>query len=125
MSRILITLFFACCSTLGLADICDDINELANDWNEVANFVDECSVNDTFTDRELKTLENYIADLTKDTYGLADALIDLGDKRETRLGTNMRKTMAKLAESEDQDTTVIMLDKLVDILDKTVDYCDE
>lgn len=107
------------------ADICEDINSLANDWNDVANFVDDIRENDYFTDSELDTLERYVTELAEDTYILADALVDLGNQRETRLGVQMRKAMARLADAEDQDEVVRSLDKLVDVIDRTTDYCDE
>ena len=106
------------------ADICEDINSLANDWNDVANFVDDIRDNDYFTDRELDILERYVTELAEDTYFLADALIDLGNNRETKLGVAMRKTMSQLADARDQDEMVRLLDKLVDIIDRTTDYCD-
>ncbi|MDJ0839238.1 MAG: hypothetical protein QNK37_22160 [Acidobacteriota bacterium] len=123
----LLTLVFLCFGALTAQawDICEDINDLANDWNEVANFVDECHEDDEFTDSEIRILVKYITDLAEDTYLLADALIDLGNQRETRLGTQMRKAMARIAEEEDQDRMVRELDKLVDIIDRTTDYCDE
>ena len=124
-NKLITILLFALSSTFGLADICDDINGLADGWNDVSNFVNECEEDEEFTDDELETLEKYVTDLAEGTYGLADALIDVGNQKETRLGTNMRKTMSKLAKADDLDKTVELLDKLVDILDKTVDYCDE
>ena len=125
-TKLLSVLLICLCALSAQAwDICDDVNELADDWNEVANFVDECEEDDEITDRELEQLIEYITDLAEDTYGLADALIDLGNKKETKLGTAMRKAMAKIAKEEDQDRLVKQLDKLVDIIDQTTDYCDE
>ena len=106
------------------ADICEDINDLANEWNDVANFIDE--VGDAeFTDSELRTLERYVTDLAEDTYILADALIDLGNNRETKLGVNLRKAMQRVADAETTDSMVRNLDSLVDAIDRTTDYCDQ
>jgi hypothetical protein len=116
-----------CLSVVSLQgqDICEVINDLANEWNDVANFVEECEADDVFTDEEINILVNYVTDLAEDTYFLADALVDLGNDRETRLGVDMRKTMARIAEEEDQYAMVDLIDQLVDILDRTTDYCDE
>lgn len=112
-------------STLYADELCETINDISNEWNDVANFVDECGNDEVFTDEEIETLVAYITGLAEDTYFLADALIDLGNDWETRLGTSMRKTMARLAETDDVDATVELLDQLVDIIDQTTDYCDE
>ncbi len=107
------------------ADICDDISVLANEWNEVANFVDENQEDDEISDQDIKILQKYLADLANDTNGLADALIELGNQKETKLGRSMHKVMGRLEASEGQDGIVSYIDKLVDILDQTTDYCDE
>ena len=105
-------------------DICEEINSLANDWNEVANFIDEFG-DEPLTDRDFRTLENYVTELAVDTYELADALIDLGNNKETRLGTSIRKSLASLQQANDTDSAVRHLDRLVDSIDRTTDYCDQ
>ena len=113
-------------STMAMGnEVCEAINDLANDWNEVANFIDEAGDDDDFTAVEIRAFERYIEELAEDTYWLADALIDLGDRHETNLGTTLRKTMARLADGGSTNRMVNDLDSLVDTLDRVTDYCDE
>ncbi len=104
-------------------DICDDINELANVWNDVAIFMNE-SGDEQISDSDFRTLQKSIGELADATYSLADALIDLGNDKETKLGANMRKTMTQLANANSKAQVVDLIGKLVDILDETTDYCD-
>ncbi len=124
MFRLFSMLILMSSSVIFAGNICDDINGLADEWNEVANFLNECEENDRFTDTEMKRFENYVTDLAEDTYILADALIDLGNDRETKLGTNMRKRMAALAEANTLEAAVDRMDELVNSIDDVTDYCD-
>ena len=122
----LVTVFMFLSMSMAFAgDICEDINDLSNDWNEVANFLDELEESDEFSDRDLRRFEQYVTDLAEDTYILADALIDLGNQRETNLGTQMRKRMAALADAGSLEAAIERMDNLVDSIDRVTDYCDE
>ncbi|CAM2010878.1 hypothetical protein [Acanthopleuribacter pedis] len=123
--RLMTVFLFLSMSMAFAGDICEDINDLSNDWNEVANFLGELEENDDFSDRDLRRFEQYVTDLAEDTYILADALIDLGNQRETNLGTTMRKRMAALAEADSLEAAVARMDNLVDSIDRVTDYCDE
>ena len=65
LKKPLFVLVIAFFTVTAQADICDDVNELANDWNDVANFINEANEDDVFSDREIEILENYVTELAK------------------------------------------------------------
>lgn len=120
-------LLFALVSACSYAqyNLCEAINGLANDWNDVANFVHEFG-DQPLPEADFNALVNHVSELSADTYTLADALIDIGNDYETRLGTELRKTLTRMTdENAPTDEVVGNVDRLVDILDRVTDYCEE
>lgn len=112
-------------STVNLhANICEAINSLSNEWNEVANFVHQFG-DQPMSDEDLQVLEEYVTDLSTLTFELVNILQNEGNDIEVRLANGMAAAMKRIEVAQTQADSVAALDSLVAALDRAVDYCDE
>jgi hypothetical protein len=114
------------------ADVCDDINKLADRWQKLANYIDDHSDNG-------KLRKTEIAKVAQDTRQLAPGTKELGnglvrefkgkdDQRVRALGKQILAALEELGglkDDDDWDEDVKIIDRLVDILDKVVEQCDK
>ena len=106
------------------ADMCEDINDMANGWNDMANGVEDIDLY-ALTRREIREIDDAIEMAFDATQEFADLLQDEGSRRERRLGGELEDALDYLDEAEDIEETVESMDLVVDALDDLTDYCDE
>ena len=107
-------------ATPAFADECDDINELANAWNEVSNLVAEYG--DDLDDEELKALDEAVETLAEATGLLSGFLAESGNAEAVALSKEL-DTKFELLMNADASNVVKRLDTFVDTLDKVTDLC--
>lgn len=105
------------------ADVCDDVNDIANSWNDMANAVNELDL-DYISVREAEEIDAAIEAAWDYTVAFADMLEDYGDVTEERLGMRLNRALDYLYDAEGINETVDAMDSVVDVLDSVVDYCD-
>lgn len=108
------------------ADICDDINDIAEGWNAIANALEETAGED-LEDLDLDRLRRDVNDLLPGTQTLGEYLVDEGNAGEQDLGNDLLDAIDELFDVETDDYAAYLVDRIddvVDSLDATVDYCD-
>ena len=108
------------------ADICEDVNDLANAWNAVANALEQDASEDV-GDLDVERLENDVNALLDPTQTLGEALIDMGNDTEAEIGNDLLEIVEDMLDVAGDDLAsylVDVIDDLVDTLDGAVDYCD-
>lgn len=108
------------------ADICDDINDIANGWNEIANALEE-DAGEGLEDLDLNRLRRDVDDLLPGTESFGEFLVAEGDARERQLGNNLLDSIEDLYDVDTDDYASYLVDRIDDIvddLDDTVDFCD-
>ena len=108
---------------LAFADICDDVNEVANAWNDVANFVHQYG-DEELPDDAYSELRDAVNELAEGTFVFAEALQEYGDDQEVQLGGQIHDAMGAVYNANGSDEAVYALDNLVEVIDRTTDYCD-
>ena len=106
--------------------ICDDIDDLADDWADIADALEETAGEDV-GDLDLDRLERDVNALVPDTESLGEYLIDEGTRKERRIGNDILDLLDGITDVDGYDLAAYMVDRiddLVDCLDFTVDYCD-
>lgn len=106
-------------------DICEDINDLSNGWNEIANMLAE---GEEVEDFDAEAFDSAVQTMLEATVLLGAALVEAGNEDEQVLGSNLLDVIAEadeIGEEELEAYIVDILDDLVDALDAIVDYCDE
>jgi hypothetical protein len=106
------------------ASICEDINDMANGWDQMAEGIDELDLRD-LTQRDADEIDGAIEEAFDATREFADLLEDEGNGREQRLGGRLNRALDHLYDAETIDDTVDAIDDVVDALDNITDYCDE
>ncbi len=106
------------------ADICEDINDMADGWNEMANAIDEAA-DEGFTRREEREADEAIEEAFVATQEFADLLEDEGNNREQRLGRQLNRALDQLDRADFIEGIIDTMDGVVDALDDITDYCDE
>lgn len=108
-------------------NLCDDIDTVANGWNELANFMAENGA-DGFSAEEADSLDALMDMVDEPSRVLAMALIEVGNPQEQELGERLRNFLDELGVRERGDRVdylVALIDDIVDTIDAIVDYCDE
>lgn len=119
-------LLFAWAPSPASADLCDTINDLADDWADVADALEETAGEDV-GDLDVPRLERDVNALLKPTEDLGDALIDLGNADEEELGEDLLDMTDELYDVDGDDLAAYLVDRIddiVDTIDDVVDYCD-
>lgn len=109
------------------ADVCNNINDLANDWTEVANLLEETAGEDV-GDLDVPRLERDVNALLEPTEVLGNALVDLGNPDEEEMGNALLGYVDDLYDVDGDDMAAYLVDRIddiVDVMDEIVDYCDE
>ncbi len=123
----LIPILFVFFSTPAKADICDDINDLANAWNEIANFLNEHE-DEGFSEADANEIDKLVNLALEPTQNLGEALTKLGDEEEVQLGHELLQYVHELHNRRHGDLVsylVDVIDDITDTLDGVVDYCDQ
>jgi hypothetical protein len=107
-----------------VADVCDDVDGMADGWNEMANAINELEEGG-FTQEDAEEIDGAIQEAYDVTVAFADLLEENGNAREVRLGRNLNRALEYLYQAEGIDETVDAMDGVVDALDAIVDYCDQ
>ena len=108
------------------ADVCDDVNDIANGWNEIANALEE-DAGEGLEDLDLDRLRRDVDDLLPGTESFGEFLVAEGDARERQLGNNLLDSIEDLYDVDTDDYASYLVDRIDDIvddLDDTVDFCD-
>ncbi len=108
------------------ADICDDINDLSNVWNDIANFLHEHE-EDGFSEEEANQLDELVDTALDPTQTLGKALTELGNEDEAELGHQLLQYVHELRARRHGDMVsylVDVMDDITDSLDAVTDYCD-
>lgn len=104
------------------ANICNNINQLANVWNELANATHDASL-DGYSQYELDEIDDTLEYAWDATEVLADELTSYGNSTETRLGDRLYTTMDRI-DAAHKDQLVNGIDNMVGAIDAITDYCD-
>ena len=110
----------------GAAEICNDINTIADGWHEVANYIDE-NQDEGISDEEGAALVELSEALGEGTGALAGALLQEGNAEEKAMGKKLERHITKLSRVDGDDEVnylVEIIDDLVTTLDEVVAYCD-
>jgi len=109
-----------------VADICEDVNDISNGWNELANAIDEMDLA-ALTEADAETIDAGIEEAYDSTETFANLLEDDGNAKEARLGRNLNAALDDLYDTQDSgiDEIVDAMDSVVDVLDEIVDFCDQ
>jgi len=107
-----------------LADICDDVNDIANGWNDMANGIHEMDL-ENLTQRDAEEIDAAIEEAFGATEEFADLLEEHGNAREVKLGRGLNRALKTLWDADGIDAIVDAMDGVVDALDTIVDFCDE
>ena len=108
------------------ADVCDDVNDIANGWNEIANALEE-DAGEGLEDLDLDRLRRDVDDLLPGTESFGEFLVAEGDARERQLGNNLLDSIEDLYDVDTDDYASYLVDRIDDIvddLDDTADFCD-
>lgn len=108
------------------ADICDDINDIANGWNAIANALED-SADEGLEDLDLERLNRDIQALLPGTESFGEYLVEEGNAVEQDLGNDLLDSIEDLYDVETDDYASYMVDRIddiVDSLDQTTDFCD-
>ncbi len=104
--------------------ICEDINEVSNGWNAIANALEE-NAEDDLEDLDVESLVDDVNVLLEATELLGEALVEIGNEDEEELGGDLLDVIDDLYEVEGDDMAAYLVDIIDDIVDAIVDYCDE
>ncbi len=107
--------------------ICEDINDVSNGWNAIANALEE-NAEDDLEDLDVERLVADVNELLEATELLGEALVDIGNEDEEELGGDLLDVIDDLYDVEEDDMAaylVDIIDDIVDALDAIVDYCEE
>lgn len=108
------------------ADVCDDINDIANGWNAIADALEQ-NADDGLDDLDLNRLRRDVDELLPGTESFGEYLVDEGNAAEQDLGDDLLDTIEDLYDVDTDDYASYMVDRIddiVDVLDDTVDFCD-
>ena len=109
------------------ADVCDDIDDLAESWAVIADALEETAGEDV-GDLDVPRLERDVNRLLAPTEALAQALIDLGNIDEEEMGGTLLGLVDNLADVTGDDMAAYLVDRIDDLtiaLDDVIDYCDQ
>ena len=112
--------------TVVLADVCEDINYIANGWNEMANALHNTDLSQ-ITEAEAAEVDAAITEAYGATEEFAILLETEGSADEIDLGSDLRYALVTLWNTQDGtlEDTVWAMDEVVDALDNITDYCDQ
>ncbi len=116
----LVLVFF---SSVGHADMCDDIDSLAEWWDQYTVWL-EGLAESGFTQEQADQADVRMAEGVTSTRAWADFLVNQGGDVASSLGQPLHRALYDLEASEDADTMFGALDDIIDILDATVSECD-
>ena len=108
------------------ADICDDINDLSNVWNEIANVLHEAE-GEGVSGEDAQRLDELLDAVLDPTQTLGAALTELGNEDEEELGHQLLQYVHELRARQSGDMVaylVDVIDDITDALDAVTDYCD-
>ena len=108
------------------ADACDDLNDVANGWNAIANAL-EVDADEGIEDLNMGRLRRDVDELLPGTERFGEYLVDEGNADEQDLGNDLLDAIEDLYDVDTDDYASYLVDRIddiVDILDDTVDYCD-
>lgn len=109
------------------ADICDDIDTVADGWAAVADTLEETAGEDV-GDLDVPRLEHDVNALLDPTHTLGAALVEQGNEDEQELGHAILDMVAELHDVTGDDLAAYLVDRIddiVDTLDEVVAYCDD
>lgn len=122
-----------CCALLLLlpvcapaAEICEDVNDVSNAWNELANLVNTTQ-GEGFTDEEVDAVEAVVAGLTEGSAVLAGLLQGAGNDHQVALGTQLEAVLIQIENLDDEEEVnyiVGAVDSVTATLDAVTDDCD-
>ena len=126
--RIRLTLLLAllALATAAHADVCDDINDIADGWNAIAEALED-DAEEGLEDLDLNRLRRDIDALLPGTESFGEYLVEEGNAREQELGNDLLDSIEDVYDVETDDYASYMVDRIddiVDSLDETVDFCD-
>ncbi|HEX9732833.1 MAG TPA: hypothetical protein VGG06_12710 [Thermoanaerobaculia bacterium] len=109
------------------AELCDDIDAVADGWAAVADALEETAGEDV-GDLDLPRLERDVNILLDPTEKLGNALVEFGNADEEALGNDLLDMVDEIHDIDGDDLAAYLVDRiddLVDTLDDVVAYCDE
>lgn len=118
-----LTLLLVAPGALAAQEVCDDINVMADGWNEIANIVDELGA-EGMTEDEAAEIDAAITESLESTEELAKTLQESGDGVIVELADRLLDDLDTLDSAETLDDIVDAIDAIVEDLDALVDDCD-
>jgi len=108
------------------ADVCNDLNAIANGWNDIANAL-ERDAGEGIENLDVDRIRSDVDDLLPLTESFGEYLAAEGSGSERILGANLLNSIDWLYDVDTDDFAAYLVDRIDDIvddLDETVDYCD-
>ncbi len=116
---------FALPLSVAAENVCEDVNAVANLWNDFANMLHE-SQGDGFTEGEVHDIADTLGEMAVATGELATLLHD-GNDTQVKLGQQLEAALVefeKLTGEAKADYAVSVTDDLVAAIDVVTDDCD-
>lgn len=108
------------------AEICEDVNDVANGWNEVANVIAEHQ-DDEWTDADIDGLIDLVGTLHDSSSALASALGESDNPSHPALGARLQSELDDVAALTTADDAGLIVDEVDDVtaeMDIVTDDCD-
>lgn len=109
--------------SLAAASVCDDINDIADGWNEMAEGIYQLDI-DALTMAEAEAIDQSVNDAANTTYQFANDLIASGDSQSMEYGQHLSNDLDAVMQAPGLDELGHAIDLTVDTLDELVDICD-
>jgi hypothetical protein len=126
MTVIACAILFALPLSVSAAEICEDVNDISNGWNELANLIDQTQ-GDGFSEEEVGEIDSAVGDMTEGTATLAGLLQGAGNADQQALGNELEGVLtefAGLTGEAEVDYAVSVIDQVTSTLDAVTDDCD-
>ena len=108
------------------AEICEDVNDVSNAWNELANLINTTQ-GEGFSDDEVAKIEGVVAGMTEGSAVLAGLLQGAGNDHQAALGNQLEAVLTELENldgEEEVNYIVGAVDSVTATLDTVTDDCD-
>ena len=106
--------------------ICDDVNAIAESWDEVATIIDQHQ-DDEWSADDIDALIDLVGTLHSGSSDLADMLNASDNQSQNALGNRLHEALAEVATlttADDPAHIVATLDGVTPVMDQVTDDCD-
>lgn len=122
---VFLTLLLLLLPSVAAADICEDIATGADNWAEIADWLDELTADGSVPSQsQAEEIDAAIQGNLEPTLGLIQLLASEGNSEQQRMGRSLERSVNALDQAETFDEIIAALDAITDELDAIVENCD-